>query len=246
MRRWPIALSLSLLFLGLLLLGQQPQAYWQSRDQTALSGGASVTWNPQTSPACINVAFASSSVTFTAAPMGTGTVVVAFMDDQNTTHNSVTVNGNTGTKVGANTATMTMWRATNTGTSGNVVLNTSGSLQMVCMAIGFLTGVNATPTAVAALSSGVHGDPTSLGSSLTIPSGGVGIVAGSFFSQGTTGIPFTWVNAARDAATEVATASGNQPGIGMANMTATGTPTFSCATACTFVSTAMAAGAWGP
>lgn len=240
-------LAFGLFLIGLICLGQQPKAYWQSRDQSSIiAGGGGATWNPQTSPACNAVGFGSSSTTFTAVPMGTGVVVVGIIDDQNTTHNSVTINGNSATKVSTNTATVTMWFASNTGTSGNIVLNASGSLDRVCISTGYLTGVTATPTASIGVTSGVHGSPTSLGSSLTIPGGGFGIVYGAFFIQGTTGIPFTWANATRNAITEVAINTGNSVGNGMANMTATGTPTFTCASACTFVDTGIIGGAWGP
>jgi hypothetical protein len=203
------------------------------------------TWNPQTSPACQVVGFASSSVTFTGVPMGTGTVVVGVADDQPRTYTAVTINGNTG-NAASTTSGAGLWYATNTGSSGNITITASGALDTVCIAVGYFTNLNSsTPTCSGSCPNVTYAfpsTPVSLGS-LTVSSGGFGI-AFAATSEGSTVTPLIWTNATRDASTEVDNTTGNGLAIGMAHLVTTGNPNFSCTTSCSNHGIAMAGAAW--
>lgn len=207
---------------------------------------AAVAWTG-TAASCQVTGFASATVTFTSVAIGTGLVIVGTQNDSSRTVSSVTVNGNAGTVVGTGNAQSAMYRATNTGSSGNIVVVFNAAPDIACISVGYLTGATAAPTATGSLAVGFRAEPIALGS-LTIPANGVGVVLSTYQTAEATPFPYAWTNATRSAITEANNAGGsNGAATGMATMTTTANPTSQCAAAvCAFDSSTMMAGAWGP
>jgi hypothetical protein len=219
--------------------------------QTPPASGGSVTWNPQTAPACQVGGYATTSASFTGVPIGVGTVVLAIADDNNRTYSSVVINGNSATTVSA-TPGVGLYYVTNaSGTIGTITFSTSVAFNVLCISTGYFTNLNsATPTTSSVVLADTFApEPISLGTSVTVSSGGYGLVAvGSAYTAAgcTGGIPAneTWTGAINDSATNACNTGGNTQAIGIAHFTATGTPALSCAGNCAYSGTQMAAGAW--
>lgn len=202
------------------------------------SGGASPTWTPLTqTTACINGGFVGT-VTFTGVTLATGTIFVAVADDQgfNYATATATINGNAATNSTGSTATgVGIFSASNTGTSGNIIIVGSAGFNNVCIAVGVLNNLSSsTPTGSAGATYGATSQPYPLGSTLTVNSGGFGIVAMGIDGGGRTYTPYSWTGATADAAADATTASGNGVGVGLAHFTTSANPSAGCVTACSF------------
>lgn len=212
-------------------------------------GGGSPTWTPLTT-ACQTAGFVGT-VTFTGVTLATGTVVFAVADDQygNYAPATATINGNAATNaIGSTSKGLGLFSANNTGSSGNIVVS-GVSFNAVCIAVGVLNNLSSsTPTATAAGStfnfSGSQ--PYALGSTLTVNSGGFGIVAMAAEQGGaTTRLPYTWTGATRDATLEVSSSGGNGVILGIAHLATSANPTATCVTAsCSGLDVGIGASAW--
>jgi hypothetical protein len=200
-------------------------------------GGGSPTWTPLTS-VCQTAGFVGT-VTFSGVTLATGTVVVAVADDNHIDSSTatMTINSNSATNSTGSTGDgVGLFSASNTGSSGNVVLSKSGAAyNVVCIGVGVLNNLSSsTPTSSTSATYGSQNQPYPLGSTLTVNSGGFGIVAMGINGGSRTYTPYSWTGATGDTATEASVATANGVGIGMAHFTTSANPSASCVTACSF------------
>lgn len=218
-----------------------------------VDGGGRALWAEAAGAQCQSVSSFDTVATFNSVPSAVGLAVVAISDEMNRTLDSVTIDGNLATAA-ASTPGAHLYYANSSSSSITVVVTGiafNGFID-ICIGIGVLTGANATPTCAPScpvLANDNVAEPISLGSAIAVPANGVGIVMLKNTRFGAH-LPLVWTNATRDAATEAETAAGGNNGttVGMAHLTATGTPEVSCggASSCNKSGTAMVGAAWGP
>ena len=127
---------------------------------------------------------------------------------------------------------------------GKIVVIAGGGINSSCISVGLLSNLSSSvPSAtVTASSNTVPTAPYSLGSSLTVPSGGYGIVG--FSIGGTCTFPITWTSATADTTTNAGPEPNTLAFTQIAHMTASGTPTATPTGTCNYASWNMTAGAW--
>ena len=244
--RWKLPVWLVVLLLAVIPASGRPGP--DSNYNTSIASGGTPTWTPLTA-VCQTAGF-TNTVTFTGVTLATGLIVLGVTDDQFKSYATATatINGNAATQIQGVTGAG-LFSANNTGTSGSVVITeTAGNFDAMCISVGVLTNLNSS-TATASTSStyaDTQNQPYALGSTLTVNSGGIGVVFMGVDTGGQTAasLPLSWTGATRDAVTEVNTTAGNSASAGMAHFTTSANPTVSCATACNFLAVGVAAGAW--
>lgn len=209
-------------------------------------GGGSPTYTP-TAGVC-QVAGFSNTTTFTGVAYGTGLVVVGVADDQAGSYTSatMTIGGNSATQVaGATVAGASLFYANVTGSSGNIVLTAPATaLDIVCISVGYLTSLSSsTPTASTGATYGGQAQPFALGSTLTVNSGGFGIVFLGVQNY-SSNLPIVWTGATNDSVTGAENAGGNELIHGSGHMTSSANPTGACTTACSFGATSVIGASW--
>ena len=228
-------------------------ASWPALAQVPTTGagkGAPSSGGPTYTPTAgvCQVGGFATTVTFSSVAIGTGLVVVADEDDGKTsrTGETVTINGNAATQITSiNQAGAAVYYASNTGSSGNIVITNSNGLDVVCIQVGYLANLSSsTPTAsIGVTYANTQNQPYALGSSLTVNSGGFGLYFFGAISSQADGPP-TWSSATADSITVASNASGNGMLGGGAHSTASANPGASCTTACNFAYVTLLAAAW--
>lgn len=188
-----------------------------------------------------NPAFQASGspVTFSSVSIGAEAadriVVVCVHIDGGGTISGVTVAGGAADQV-INLGTASIWqRAVSTGTTADIVV-TATYIENCCITVGKLTGAASTATDTASYN-GNAGDPRTCGP-ITIPSGGVGVVA--FSQSDSTAQTLTWNTGTEDYNT---LGTGRQ--LAMGYSTTSGDVTFSISGLAFYTISAVAA-AWEP
>jgi hypothetical protein len=211
-----------------------------------------------TPPTCYSGSY-SSSMSFSSVAMEAGVLVLAISDGVNAYPSAVVINGHSATLVGETISGAdngyALWSVVNpSGTSGTITFTVVGGSNQVCIALEGMTNLNSSvpacagscPTAEGTGTADGSGAPRSLGSSLTVSSGGFGVLMFSNVDQqATTPLPFTWANATGDTTTATYFTTEFQMSLEMAHMTATGTPTAYCTgTTCDFADYGLVGGNW--
>lgn len=165
----------------------------------------------------------TAGLTFTA-----GLCVIATYVDYDTTPASITANGTGLTQIGSTIAAasggdLSFWKGTVSAGTGSVVLNSASIFGCLAWCGWILSGANSTETDTDSFNTNPQVDPQGPLTSLTIPSGGVGLIAIGVSQAGTNQLPASWNGATRDSATEKAIGTGNTSCIAGAHTTTAGT-----------------------
>jgi hypothetical protein len=219
------------------------------------AGGGAMSWTP-TDAKFNNAAGFVDTTTFTACNIGTASstrLVIVGVSVRNNAGAVITV----GCTVGGTTATLVssgesatsgvdvaLFQANITsGTTANIVISTTAGkndINEIAIGVGCLDGVNATATSVATAGTyaASQNSPYLAGSSITVPTGGIGIGVGAASTAvGTPG----WVNITSDATSTIA----GTVAVTMGHVTTTGAITPSAIFG-NFAQAATLAAAWGP
>lgn len=203
----------------------------------AAVSGSSVTWTPETAPAMQDLAYSSSTATFSAINFGVGLGIV-MVSTIGRSVTGVTVKGASATLVAeassGGSSNFQVYQIT-IGSAGskNVVVTGSAALKWVGVSTGTLTGANSTATGTSTLSYGYRADP-SAAPSITVPSGGIAI--GGLASE--TNNAATWNAGTKSVDVGIATARHTS-----GYLSATGAPSIS---GFSYAGSGMAFAAWGP
>jgi hypothetical protein len=164
-------------------------------------GGGGITWTALSAPAGQDAGFGNnpSQLTFSST-LGTGLIVVGVGAETGASGMStVTVDGVSATEhveAIASTKSVAVYSAASTSASGNIVITAVGGFNLgkAVIAVGLLTGANATPTSTASRAYGF----SDTGVAITVPTSGIAIAfAGLAYGSGSN----TWTNATEDVAT---------------------------------------------
>jgi hypothetical protein len=204
-----------------------------------------VAWAFTASPVLQNLAFGSSTATFTSIAIGTASadrqVVVAAFQDQNLAGGtfSCTVGGAAATEVTSRTDHAGAIFICNVaaGTTANIVLTASINMGWCGIAVGILTGANATPTVVRnAPNTDDNSSPHVF--TATVPSSGAGVAFYMFYSDSSA----TLTNATQDS---YVTSGGSSRELYLVHTTTAGSQAVTM-TGLSFVGTIGCMACWGP
>lgn len=170
-------------------------------------------------------AFGSTPWTIASATLGVGDIYLVLFEESAVTFSiplpTLTIDGVSATQVGSSILSsadrMTVWKATVTHTSGNIVVTPTSNGLTVAATWGLIIG-NGSPVITSAVTSGSTTQGPVTG---TILANGVGVcVIGGTFGNACN--PSTWAGATRVAAMEGGTAAANQSGVSGATVTSAG------------------------
>jgi len=159
------------------------------RAVVAAGGLGGLVWTATANPDAVDTA--TTSVTFTAVPIGTAAadrLVVVGYSSQSAVATGMTIGGVTAAKAVEESGAISglqIWYATvPTGTTADIVATSGGSMGNEVIVVGTLTGVVAAPTTATTGSDSV---------TITVPTGGIAVAF--FYASPTDG---TWSNATLD------------------------------------------------
>lgn len=201
-------------------------------------------WTAETMPAVQDLAFASRDATFTGVNFGVGLGIIMVGSSARSVF-TVSVDGLPATKVAASAphnptaaqVVVSVWKIAISSAGAKTVVTSAetAALARIGISTGTIVGANATEASTAIKGFNYGADPQVTTSSLTVPSGGVGLVI--LGSEGT--FAFTWNVGTKE--NEAATGGGG--GMTSGRMTSSGTPSISGAN---FAGSCIASASWGP
>jgi len=142
-----------------------------------------ISWSATAAPAIQHVNFGSSSATFSTVAIGTASadrIVVVFVCSNNGYPSSMTIGGSAATLVArsnatADPSTAIFYLAVSSGTTADVVATGSTVMQLCGIHVGILKGSASTEDNSAVEPYAFTGNPHTLDSDPTVPSGGRGL-----------------------------------------------------------------------